>query len=367
MQPLSQEHRDSFLKKKSYALSLFDENTTVEEILKKIYIENMESKSEMQAEVMAQNVIETIDMIFSTRDSLQNEPGEIIDKLNAALGDFSAEEKAKKLLSASYVFENIETLVKKGKLDTEPLRPMLNDLKKQTVDDDYLYVLLNRTVSAVKNDKTSGTLLKAIPEYKKEEEYGFLLKNEKCDRKTLIAVDSMILYIMAVNGELGSVDKKISLFEVTAGVCLGDTLDKIAIRARKGTITGEKIKENIGFILFSILISAVVSFVVFGVFGLEEFLIGLLCVALYSCMLIIFSHCLFNNGVALGKLEIPMVKFAEISSEFRDDIKEKIKSAKLTSIRKTINNILSNDNQYDNQNQPQSLRVDFGDPDSPLL
>ena len=60
MQPLSQEHRDSFLKKKSYALSLFDENTTVEEILKKIYIENMESKSEMQAEVMAQNVIETI-------------------------------------------------------------------------------------------------------------------------------------------------------------------------------------------------------------------------------------------------------------------------------------------------------------------
>ena len=339
-----QEQHEEFLRKRSYAQSLFEEDTTIEEILQRIYIESLESKSDTQAEIMANHVVETIDMIFQTRDSLRNNPGSVAQRLNLALDGVSPEQKAEKLMSASYVFENIESLVQNGKLDSAPLKSELEEFIKRGVNESSINSLLERTVSAVSNDKTAEVLLDAFKGHTSEEIRGITLAETKNDPRALLAVDSMILYTMAVNGRLEGVKKDISLFEVTAGVCLADALNTLEYDKREGNRLLREIRENLSFILLSLVIIAAVSAVVAVFFkgaafvGVEAVLTGILCVAFCSAALIKLAYKFFYNCMNCEGFEIPLVKFSQIANEARDRISSQIQSAELTEVQETDDN-----------------------------
>ncbi len=330
---LSQEQRDEFLQKKSFALSLFEKNTDTEEILKKIYVESMENKSEKQAEVMARQIIETTDLLFSTNDSFNDGQGSAVEKLKLALEEIAPEKKAEVLLGASYVFENIETLAKKGTIRSYPLEKEFNQLEKDGFNEASINALLERAVAAASSEKTAEVLLKAFEKQTDEQILGRAMIDAEGGAKAMAAIDSMIIYTMSVNGNIEGVDPETSVYQITAGVCLDTVLQNIAASEKNGGFI-YKVKINtVCSVLLSLLIIAAVT-AVFTAFSLAAgftgnvaFITGALCVSFCSAILIKKSLDIFHNTRIYAKLDVPLVAFPEIALDARDRIRDKINSA----------------------------------------
>ncbi len=335
MPQLTQEQRDELLRKRSYALSLFDENTTTEEILKKIYIESMECKSEEQAELMARHVIKTTDMFFSILDLLKDAPGTINEKLNLAFSDLPAEQKAQALCVSSYVFENIESTAKTGSADEGKLKEELEKITQNGTDEGLISKLIQRTVSAA--EKTKGILTYDLENQSEEEILGRMIADMQYDPKTMVAVDSMIIYTMSVNGRIEDISNDISLFEITAGVCLNNELKNNQYAAENGNIPPEESSDNFLFCVLSAAIVVCVSAFTGVVFCSNEvaltisaLLIGILCVAVCSDSLTSLAYIHFNRCVSCNIFEIPAVKFQKVMHKLWLKLKEKVATEKET-------------------------------------
>lgn len=331
MLQLTQEQRDELLRKRSYALSLFDENTTTEDVLKKIYIESMENKSNQQAELMAQDIIKNVDKIFSIHDLLTDDSGNINEKLNLFFSGLSPEEKAHAFHSVSHTLKNVQSAIESGNTDTTELKEELAQIKENGTDESSLNKMLDDTIFSIKNEDTKDYLLSKCRNQSDNEVLGRVLTNTQNDKKTFIAVDSMILYTMSVNGRIENVPRNTSLFEITAGVCLNNALKGNSYATDNGSISSIQSDDDYFFWMLSIIIVVCVSAFVGTVFSLAEvaltistMLIGILCVAVYSTSLISLAYTHFYDCVSTNIFEIPVVKFPEFMHKTWDKLKSYI-------------------------------------------
>lgn len=356
--------RDEFLQKRSDALALFREGTTTEEILKEIYIDSLEDKTDMQAEVMAQHIIETVSLLSGTYDGLKKSEGSVAEWLDFAFDDFSPEQKAEKLMSVSCVFENIDSLAKKDKLNTAPFAEEFEKLKKKGIDEASINALLNRAAKALSSENTAKTLLGVFAEQTKEEANGIELTDNENDPRTLIAVDSMIIYTMVVNGRIEGIKKDTSLFEITAGIWLGNEIERLKLKLdeSKGRALRE-IRESLGFLLVSLIIAAVVFCVAAPFLGPEVAAICALCVFFYSARLIMLAQQFFYSCSSCDvSYEIPLVKFPELECKTRDRIKNHL--TKKIAAQESENSSVDLSEAARLSRINQELRVNPGDPDS---
>ncbi|MBR6619568.1 MAG: hypothetical protein IKK85_04435 [Clostridia bacterium] len=346
MLQLSQEQCDEFLRKRAFALSQFEEGASIKEILKSLYIESMESKSDEQAELMAEEIVEKTDMFFSFYDSLNDAPGNLAEKIDLALSELEPAEKAKMLLQASCVFENISSLAENGKFEKEPEQLTVDGIDEATVN-----TLLERTVAAMQDEKTAEILLGIFADQSREAALGNAFIENRNDPKTMVAVESMIIYTMAVNNRAEGIPKSTTLAQITLGVCLDNALRNIA-NDQGVSAPFAVILRKVAFVLASVLIVAATSAAVIGLFiaagfvGIEAFLVGALCVLFYASRFIMLAHESFCITESYA-LDTPVVVFPRSSHEVCDRIKSKIHSAKQASEQKrnteVDDNILQND------------------------
>jgi len=346
MLQLSQEQCDEFLRKRAFALSQFEEGASIKEILKSLYIESMESKSDEQAELMAEEIIEKTDMFFSFYDSLNDAPGNLAEKIDLALSELEPEEKAKMLLQASCVFENISSLAENGKFEKEPEQLTVDGIDEATVN-----ALLERTVAAMQDEKTAEILLGIFADQSREAALGNAFIENRNDPKSMIAVESMIIYTMAVNNRAEGIPKSTTLAQITLGVCLDNALRNIA-NDQGVSAPFAVILRKVAFALASVLIVAVIATPVIGLFvatgfvGIVAFLIGALCVLFFAGRLIMLAHesfCIAESNA----LDIPVVTFPRSSYDICDRIKAKIHSAKQAADQKRNTEVNDNTLQDD--------------------
>lgn len=332
MSQLAQEEKDEFIRKRSYALSLFEEGTTTEEILKKIYMENLDSENEDHAELIAKRIIDTVNMLYSTYNSLLDTSGTINEKLMGALSELSAEQKAEVLLSASHVFENLESVINNDETDSTSDKDEFERIKENGADEKTINNLLERLVSAITDEKNKELLLKNHKEQSKEEILGIAKTESKNNRKTTIAIDSMIIYTMAVRGKIKKIPRDTSLFAITSGVCLDNALEDIAYFADTASV-----KDSDDAFLFWIIAALIVicvsvftGFILTGGFTVApattDILIGLLCVAVYSGMLISIEYMHFFDCSNI--FDFPEINFPELKNKISDKIEKSISSVK---------------------------------------
>ena len=350
MLPLLQKQRDEFLQKRAFALSQFEEGASIKEILKSIYIESMESKSEDQAELMADEVIEKTDIFFSVYDSLKDASGGLTEKIDFALGELETEEKAKLLLQASYVFENVECLTGKGGLDSTALEKEIEQLTAGGIDEATVNSLLERVVIAMQDEKTAEVLLSTFACQSRESALGNAFIENRNAPESMIAVESMIIYTMSVNNRVEGIPQSTHLAQITLGVCLDNVLRNIS-NDQGVSIPFAVMLHEIAFVLASILIVAATTAAVVGLFaaagfiGVEAFLIGVLSVLFYASGLITLAYESFYITESCA-LDIPLVVFPRSSSGMRDKIKSKIYSVKQT-VEQRYNAVIDDELQND--------------------
>lgn len=224
---ITEQERALIIRRSAYAWSHFQENESGEEILCKIYCKNIVDKSPKQGAMMAKELLLWLARFQDCYDAALEDPDACTEYvLTKEIEALSIEQQCQTL---HQVIQTMESESTQGQL-----QPYCGSPSPQARD-----ALLRETVEKI----TSGSDA-AVPERILLAADDSELQNRKlvktlCGEDMVLAVNAMIIYTMAKNGELSGIPKDVSLAQVVIGVCTEDLFRGISRDEQGGYLTKE--------------------------------------------------------------------------------------------------------------------------------
>ncbi len=245
MTKLSDTERNNIIRRSAAAISQLQGGEDAVGVLSGIYCGFLPDKSPRQGQLMAREVLEWIDRFHASCDGAMEGPEDYLCRAVAApLAQLPLEEQCE------FLARQLDMPL--SQMPTEALRDSLlrESARKMLTSMDF-------------PDVQSGT----------EELSGWETVPQRNEMKEIVgeemflAVTAMIIYAMAKNGELSGVPEKISLAQVTIGVCAEDKLAELQWAAKMGYLEKTLIENRLWILKAACISTMLAAQIVVGVGG----------------------------------------------------------------------------------------------------
>ncbi len=318
---LTPEEKIELQKNTAFALSHFDEGADTKDVLKKIYLENMQGKSEKQAELMADSIISTVNNLFNTYEKVCDAKGDTVkEKLSDMLNGFTDEQKAEILMAAKHSFGNIYKIKKGITVDESALKAMY-----QMDSSKNLETLLDEAVSVMESPEVMGSFSELFSNCSIEDIRARINVNGTFDDRAIAAVQSMIIYTMVKNGHFKDFPEGITIDQTVNAVSTEAFMGTLTIRKEEGTISENDYGMAWLFWMLALLIVAAmialtaVCFAETAFVAIEAVLIGSLVVVFASALPIMILYMFFSDVLNCDVLSLSD-KYISVSDSNKEEI-----------------------------------------------
>lgn len=214
------------IRRSAYAWSCFQEDWSAEDILCEIYCHNMQDKSPQQGRLMAQELLSWMARFQQGYDAVLDHPDDYVERvLIKEIEALSPDEQCRVLRQ---VIASLQPDGGHEKAD-ESAQPS-----------DERDILLRRAVERL---TSKGSTAEEELSVKDDAPQNRRILKAVCGDDMVLAVNAMLLYTMAKNGELTEIPRDVSLAQVVIGVCTEDLLHSIC-RAEQSGYISEKIAQQ---------------------------------------------------------------------------------------------------------------------------
>lgn len=321
------EEKDELEKMTAFALARFEEGTELETILRDIYLEKMEIKSPEHAQIMAKDIISTIDFLYKKYEEISEaidcSPEENLSGVLEEFTDFEfrgfSEQQKKQLLSAvTGVLENIEKIKVGEAPDEEALKKLTAEFSEKELDE-----ALAETVSAMKDPKVLKSFLENIEDQSLESKQKRMSVVREQDSKTMIAIQTMILYAMIKTNSLKSLPQDISLTQLAVAVCTDSFINNLAFSIKMKTQNENGAGKILAFWLIAIVAVVAMSLLTLACFAAADIVfsalslfLGIITTAFAAGSIIALDYIFFNDCMNCDVFDFSKIRFNSSKQEF---------------------------------------------------
>lgn len=250
MMKLADTERKYIIRRSAAAISQLQEGEEAVSVLSGIYCGTLPDKSPRQGELMAQEVLEWIGRFQEACDGAMEAPEDYLCKAVAApLAQLPLEEQCE------FLGRQLEVRIPQPPTEAER-DSLLREAARQ--------MLAGEGFPKVQPGTGESSGWENVP--RRNEAKGIV------GEEMFLAVTAMVVYTMAINGELSGVPDKISLAQVTVGVCAEDKLAELQWAAEMGYLEKTLIENRLK-ILKTACISTMLA--ALAVVGLGGWLVGM--------------------------------------------------------------------------------------------
>lgn len=244
MTRLSDTEQKNIIRRSAAAISQLQDGEDAVSVLSGMYCGILPDKSPRQGELMAREVLVWIDRFQEACDGAMEGPEEHLCRAVAApLAQLPLEEQCE------FLERQLDIQIRQP--PTEALRDsLLREAARQLMASDALTVRTDGEGPAQWEDVPARNAAK-----------------ETVGEEMLLAVTAMVIYAMAKNGELSGVPEKISLAQVTVGVCAEDKLAELRWAEEMGFLEKELIENRLQVLKAVCISTMLAAQIVAGVGG----------------------------------------------------------------------------------------------------
>lgn len=254
MLTLTDKERAVMAQNVAYILSISDTGANAKEILSRAYQEFMPDKTDLQGDLMAQQILDKIEDYITAEELAGADAG----LLAAYQIDRILEAKTLQQ-QCSILHSFIQGL---HYFDTDFVRNLsCNGIPRQTVDsarddaelapytgpvtEEARNMLRTQAIRAVAHASLSDETLDTLEQLMDKDHISpHLVLTGRCDDYLFQSTSAMVIYCMAKNGQLSCVPKEITLDHVALTVCAEESMRQLMGNLAKGYITVEQYKHR---------------------------------------------------------------------------------------------------------------------------
>ncbi len=224
---ITEQERVSLIRRSAYAWSHFQENGNAVDILSKIYCHNLIDKSPKQGELMTTELLLWMARFQDCYDAALEDPAAYTEYiLTQELDALPLQQQCQALEQVIQASQSADA--------SESVLPYHGTVSPQARDS-----LRQEAVQRITNGEDTAVLEQILLAADDAEPHNRKLVKTICGEDMVLAVNAMVLYTMAKNGELSEIPKDVSLAQVAIGACTEDQFRSISRDERQGCLSKE--------------------------------------------------------------------------------------------------------------------------------
>jgi len=375
MMILTNEEQKQVIKRIAYMTSRVNEETTWQEILSMAYCEFMPDKTQMQGDLISQQIIDGMSRFKTMQDVICESPDAfVLHYLTEAIAGKNLEQQCHALYSIRLGMRMVSNgmdaeLMRRdnGAKDwTDSVKKMSSTYRylgpvTEQARDQLLLEAADQIKAAQASDFSLDLIVKLLQQQDDQVHNVFELT---CGDYVYRAMCIMTMYTMAKNGELSGIPKEVTIDQLVTAVCATDAMRKLVSNVRYGVMDISMQEEQMRMLWWFLKVSIIVPIVGVAVIVVADALVAeMIAQAVITAvaatvglltMLKVIDNLMENvtelENIDLSDHKLPVYNYSE-------QILEKFKDRKLPNVPQEASALKQSTQNQWQSNQQQEIRL----------